>query len=567
MLASGVAAGILVGIAFGGDWRRLSLFDLKLWPILIPALGLRLIGYVVPSSPLALYLVSLLGVGVVAAWNWKIPGAILIAVGTWINLLVATLNGGMPYDPGAINSIGIPPPNDGLHVPLSSSTVLEFLSDVIPIGPVRSVLSLGDLLVVFGGFLIPFMWLQPPAETAKQRRVRSPNFAFFWMGQVISRFGDPITLVALTFVTYRATGSALITALAVLTATIPTAFFGFFGGAIADALGHRRVMIWSDIIRATLLALVPVTLALNFPLAVPFAIVLVAGLCAAVFNPARIALIPTLLDEEHLQRGNSLIAGSDRTVEIAGGIAGGLLVAVIGVNAFYVDAITFALSAMLLSRVMVTEVSRGVTWPRLLSDTREGVVLLRRSRVLWTNTVFSLAAQFSTPILNGLTPAFLIQRFAGNDAAVGAAQFGVSEGAIALGAVLSSAVLPRYTSRIRNGRLLILGFAAEGLAIVLLAFAPSFSIALILFFLIGISNVLFYLPNVSILQGGTESLTRGRVFGARIALVNLSWLPLIFVSGALADVFGPALLIAVGGAVTLAVALVGSRVRVVYEVA
>ena len=232
-------------------------------------------------------------------------------------------------------------------------------------------------------------------------------------------------------------------------------------------------MIWSDVIRATLLALIPMTLALNFPLAVPFAIVLVAGLCAAVFNPARIALIPTLLDDEHLDRGNSLISGSDRTVEIAGGIAGGLLVAVIGVSAFYVDAITFALSAMLLSRVMVTEVSRGVTWPRLLSDTREGIILLRRSRVLWTNTVFSLAAQFSTPILNGLTPAFLIQRFAGNDAAVGAAQFGISEGAIALGAVVSSAVLPRYTGGIRNGKLLVLGFASEGLAIVLLAFAPE----------------------------------------------------------------------------------------------
>jgi hypothetical protein len=57
------------------------------------------------------------------------------------------------------------------------------------------------------------------------------------------------------------------------------------------------------------------------------------------------------------------------------------------------------------------------------------------------------------------------------------------------------------------------------------------------------------------------------VFGARIALVNLSWLPLIFVSGALADVFGPAILIGIAGAVTLATALIGTRVRAVYEVA
>ena len=83
----------------------------------------------------------------------------------------------------------------------------------------------------------------------------------------------------------------------------------------------------------------------------------------------------------------------------------------------------------------------------------------------------------------------------------------------------------------------------------------------------GASNILFYIPNVTILQERTESATRARVFGARIALTNLSWLPLIFVSGALADLFGPALLIGIAGAITLVTALVGSRIRSVYEVA
>ena len=88
-----------------------------------------------------------------------------------------------------------------------------------------------------------------------------------------------------------------------------------------------------------------------------------------------------------------------------------------------------------------------------------------------------------------------------------------------------------------------------------------------LFTLLGLANVLFYVPTVTILQEGTEPATRARVFGARIALTNLSWLPLIFISGLLADVFNPGLLIAVAGAVTLGVALVGTRVRSVYEVA
>src|SRR5439155_713894 len=216
-----------------------------------------------------------------------------------------------------------------------------------------------------------------------------------------------------TYVTYRATQSALLTALAVLTATIPNALFGFFGGAVADAIGHRRVMLWCDILRAIVLAVVPLLIAIDAPLAVVFAAVLASGLCA----------------------------------------------------------------------------------------------------VLWSNTVFTLAAQVSTPIFNGLTPAFVIQRFAGNDPAAGAVQFGISEAAIASGAVLGSAVLPRFVAHVRKGRMLILGFASTGAVIVLIAIAPSFAVAVMLFGLLGIANVAFYVPNVTILQEKTAPETRASVFG------------------------------------------------------
>ena len=567
MLASGVAAGIIAGVAFGGDWRRLATFSLKLWPLLVVAIALRLVGdFAFPDAPLALYLASLLGVAVVAGWNWRVPGALLIAIGTSLNLLVVGLNSGMPYDPLVATAVGAPLPNDALHVLLRTDTRLEFLSDVIPVGPVHSVLSLGDFLNALGGFLIPFMWLQPPAQANAGRTLRSPNFAFFWAAQAVSRFGDPITLIALTYVTYRATQSALATALAVLIATIPTALFSFFGGAIADAVGHRRVMLGADIVRGILLGLVPLLLGLNAPLALVFAAVFVSGICAAIFNPARVAIIPTLLGQEHLARGNSLVYATDRAVEIAGGLAGGILVATIGSNAFFVDAVTFALSAMLLSRVAVSELARRLTWSRLLSEAQEGLVLLRRSAVLWSNTVFSLVAQVSNPIINGLTPAFIIQRFAGNDPAVGAVEYGISEAAIAAGAVLGSVVLPRYARRLRKGRLLVFGFAATGMLVFSIALSYSFVATVALFALLGVANVAFYVPTVTILQERTAPETRARVFGARIALTNISWLPLIFVGGALADVFGPALLIAAAGAVTLAAAVVGSRVRAVFDV-
>jgi len=568
MLVSGVVAGLAAGIAFGGDWRRLAFLSLRLWPVLAVAAGLRIVGAVVPVAPLAVYLAGLAGVALVALANWRVPGAALIAVGTALNVLVALVNTGMPYDADVTRGVGAALPTDALHVVLGPETQLRFLADIIPVGVVRGVYSVGDFLIAVGGFLIPFILVQPEADgSAPVLELRSPNFAFFWLAQVISRFGDPITLVALTFVTYRATQSAFLTALAVVIATIPNAVFGFFGGAIADAVGHRRAMLWCDIVRAVLIATIPVLLLAGAPLVLPFAVVLLAGICGAVFNPARIALVPALLTPDRLAAGNSLVYASDRAIEIGGALAGGLLVATVGEGAFYIDAATFALSAVLLARVSVTEISRRVTLGRVVSDAREGLRFLRRSAVLWSNTVFSLAAQVSNPVINGLSPVLVVRRFADNDPHLGAIEYGAAEAAIAFGAVFGSAVLPRYLGGVRKGRLLVGGFAATGAVIVLIALAPAFPIALGLFALLGLTNVIFYVPTVTIFQEATPPAMRARVFGARIALSNLSWLPIILVSGLLADAIGPEILIAVAGALTVATALAATRVRAIYDVA
>ena len=127
-------------------------------------------------------------------------------------------------------------------------------------------------------------------------------------------------------------------------------------------------------------------------------------------------------------------------------------------------------------------------------------------------------------------------------------------------------MLPRYLSRVRKGRLLVGGFGATGIVIVLIAVAPAFPIALGLFALLGLTNVIFYVPTVTIFQESTPTEMSARVFGARIALSNLSWLPIILVSGTLADALGPEVLIAVAGGLTLTAALVASRIRVISNV-
>lgn len=140
--------------------------------------------------------------------------------------------------------------------------------------------------------------------------LRWPNFALLWSAQLISGFGDRITVVALAYVTWRITGSALSTAVAVVISSLPFALFGLFGGAIADAWGHRRAMVAADVVRVFTIGAIPSTLALGYPLWIVYALVVIAALCSTVFSPARLAIVPDLMPTERLGASNSLVYAS-----------------------------------------------------------------------------------------------------------------------------------------------------------------------------------------------------------------------------------------------------------------
>ena len=393
------------------------------------------------------------------------------------------------------------------------------------------------------------------------------SFGQFWTAQAVSRFGDPITLIALTIVTYRQTQSALYTALAVVIATLPTAAFGFVGGAIADALGPRRAMVICDFARAILIALVPILFETGAPLVLLYGSVFLSGVFGAIFNPARIAVIPLLVPPERWGQANAVIGATDRTLEILGAIAAGFLVASIGAGAFYIDALSFVISAILILRIKTPPPPRAwISMVSIVRDTGAGLRFLFVSPILRANTVFSLAAQLALPVVNGLTPVLLIRRFANGNADLGATLFGAAEASLAAGAMIAGMTLPDYLGHGGKGRILIGGFAAYGALLILLGFAPSLLPALVLFFCIGAANIVFLVPNITISQEAAPPELRARVAGARMALLNITWLPMFAISGALADHVDAGVLIAIAGGMTLTTAVIGAFAPTVRDV-
>jgi hypothetical protein len=147
---------LVLGLALGGDWRRLQTLDLKFWPVLAAGAAARGLAPFLGALALASSIFGLVLIAVVAAVNWSLSGAWLIALGSALNAVVAIANGGMPVDPSLLTTAGKPVPADGLHVLLGPETRLPMLADILLMPVVNNIYSVGDVAIAIGGFWITF---------------------------------------------------------------------------------------------------------------------------------------------------------------------------------------------------------------------------------------------------------------------------------------------------------------------------------------------------------------------------------------------------------------------------
>lgn len=163
-----LAAGLVAGLARGGRVENLGRATFRYPALVFAGLGIQVASELVAAliypqlreggRGLALLGLSYLLLVVFVVLNRRLPGAILIGAGLALNLLVIVGNGGMPVSPGAARAAGIDP-TDYLeravkHRPLGPGTVFGFLGDVIPLPVIGKVVSIGDVLLGIGLFVL-----------------------------------------------------------------------------------------------------------------------------------------------------------------------------------------------------------------------------------------------------------------------------------------------------------------------------------------------------------------------------------------------------------------------------
>lgn len=246
--------------------------------------------------------------------------------------------------------------------------------------------------------------------------LRHPVMRAIVVAETISSLGTQMSFLALPWFVLMTTGSATQMGLVFAVELLPVALLGIPSGLLVQRLGVRRTLLICDLLRAPLLALVPLLHWLNL-LSFPVLLVIVFGIGtfgAPYISAQRLVIPETFGDDENLVvQGNALVEGATRTASLTGPALAGLLIGTLGtVNVLWIDAASFLLSFV----VLVTWLPRPV---RSLADAApqesrgvlEGARYVLKSPLLRRVSGAALIFGFFFPLLLASVPVITEQRY------------------------------------------------------------------------------------------------------------------------------------------------------------
>ena len=395
------------------------------------------------------------------------------------------------------------------------------------------------------------MLASPRVESARRLGLlrRSPSFTNIFLATAGSSFGTYLATVALIVQIYDKTDSSVWVSALLITEFLPIVVIGLVLGPLIDRVSRRWLMIGSDLVRFGVFAALPFV---ESPTAI-IALAAVAGIATGFFIPAANAAIPNLVPEEELVNANSLLATAETLAWMIGPVVAGGMLAVWSPSVPYaVNAVTFVVSAALVSRVAEAKlrseapITRG-HW----RDVADGLKLVVTGRPLRTVLVVWNVALIGSAAINVAEIGFAKDTLGAGDLGFGllVAASGVG---LALGSFLSAPALGKVGLR-RNyvGSLVLMG-VGWGAA----AMSPTIWLAVV--FVIGgaAGNGAVVVCNRLLVQRGAPDQYRGRalatIMGSNYAVLGLS----MAAAGVLTEAFGPRTVWLAAGAVFLFAALV-----------
>jgi MFS family permease len=251
------------------------------------------------------------------------------------------------------------------------------------------------------------------------RPLRRRDFRNLWLGQMVSTIGANIAMVAVPFQVYALTHSTALVGLLGLASLVPLLVVPLVGGAFADALDRRSVVLVTE----TGLALVALLFVANALLPSPqvWALFVLQALSIGVYSfgrPALGSLAPRLVPDDELAAANSLFSVYNSLAAVAGPAVGGLIIATAGVPwTFAIDAATYSASLVVIWLLPRLPPLEEVERPSLGAIV-DGFRFLRgRQALIGIFAIDTNAMVFGMP--SALFPAIALHNLHGNASTVG----------------------------------------------------------------------------------------------------------------------------------------------------
>jgi MFS family permease len=382
--------------------------------------------------------------------------------------------------------------------------------------------------------------------------LQSREFRLFWFGQMVSLTGTWVQSVAQQWLVLKLTGSAFKLGLVTTVQFTPLLLLALVGGAIADRLSKRDLLLATQVISAVLaagLGTLVVTNQVQYWQVLVFAGAL--GTVNAFYVPARQAFVPEIVNEDALLNAVALNSAIFNGARVIGPAVGGILVATIGLSLnFYLNAASYvAVIAMLLLIHPIRRLSR--VQESLWSNVKDGLTYIRETPVVYT--ILALVGASSLFALNFTTILPLFARYVLHS---GSSGFGFLMAASGLGSLAGSIAIAFFNRRDQARVFIYVGSIALCVAEIVFALSRVYLLSCALLVIVGISQTVFTTTaNTRVL-----SLTPNRLQGRVMSVYSLMFLGMTpfgsFLSGVVAQRWGPPAPLILGASITLVITLV-----------
>jgi MFS transporter, DHA3 family, macrolide efflux protein len=352
-------------------------------------------------------------------------------------------------------------------------------------------------------------------------KVMNRDFILLWQGQFISQMGNQVYAVAMVFWISQTTGSASLLGLLMMLSHLPAVIFGPIGGALADRISRRSIIIVSDLLCGvvvvgigSLLLLAPDATHLIIPAL--FFVSIFVSLVGVFFRPTVFAATPDIVPRDKISVANSL---NQVTMQITGFIGqgvGGVLFRLLGAPVlFLANGVSYLFAAFMESFIRIPQVmpeksrNRKEFFQNFKSDTAEGF------RYVWNDSGMKALFLAAGGLNFFLVPVGLLLPFYVDNTLKARADWygflvaGFGIGAL-IGTLLAGAVRASGSGR---SKLVIASMFILSVSVGLLGVVNVPTISLLLLCVAGVMCGFVNTAVVSILQMTTPTEIRGRVFG------------------------------------------------------